>query len=60
MMVRDLLSLWGGGVEQMQDGVCAGKVHNPMHGPFQKLGFLCQDSGKISSGKKAHQKQQAY
>lgn len=53
--VRDLLSLWGGDVEQVQDGVCAGKVHSPVHSLLQKLGSL-SGQWKISSGKKAHHK----
>lgn len=38
MTLRDVLSLRGGGVEQVQDGVCAGKVHSSPHSPLQKLG----------------------
>lgn len=53
--VRDLLSLWGGDVEQVQDGVCAGKVHSLVHSLLQKLGSL-SGQWKVSSGKKAHHK----
>lgn len=53
--VRDLLSLWDGHVEQMQDGLCAGKGRSPVHSLLQKLGSV-SGQWKISSGKNAHQK----